>query len=271
MEGDDITANAKTIKKLPHTLHDKEGVPIPDLIEIRGEIFMTLAEFQRINSERDEAGEPLYANPRNLAAGTVKQLDSREVARRKLEIVLYGLGYCEPSVAKTQSEFHDLVRTWGLPTVEKTWTVHGIDEAWNAVQELDNIRHKFAYATDGAVIKLNNLSLQREAGSTSKAPRWAMAFKFAPERAETRLNAITIQVGRTGVLTPVAELEPVILAGTTVARATLFFRTNAPLAVLKSCNSEAKSLCAAPTTSVPCKCVGACSILPRRPALISKA
>ncbi|OHE83325.1 MAG: DNA ligase (NAD(+)) LigA, partial [Verrucomicrobia bacterium RIFCSPLOWO2_12_FULL_64_8] len=196
----------------------------PEVIEIRGEIYMTLAEFERINREREEAGEALYANPRNLTAGTIKQLDPREVARRKLEIVLYGIGYCEPAATESQSGIHKLVRTWGLPTVEKFWTTRGIEETWRAVQGLDKLRHSFAYGTDGAVVKLDSLAQQREAGSTSKAPRWAIAYKFAAERAETRLNAVTVQVGRTGVLTPVAELEPVFLAGTTVARATLHNR-----------------------------------------------
>jgi DNA ligase (NAD+) len=226
VEGDDVTANALTIHSLPHELKKSKGVSIPAVIEIRGEIFMTLAEFQRINREREEAGEPVYANPRNLAAGTLKQLDPQEVAQRKLEIVLYGLGYCEPADAagETQSGYHAQVRAWGLPTVEKIWTARGVDEMWAAVQQLDQQRHGFPYGTDGAVVKVDSLALQREAGSTSKAPRWAMAYKFAAERAETRLQAITIQVGRTGVLTPVAELEPVQLAGSTVARATLHNR-----------------------------------------------
>ncbi len=223
-EGDDITANAKTIRTLPSKLKAARGARLPDVIEIRGEIYMTLAEFERINREREEAGEAPFANPRNLTAGTIKQLDTREVARRKLEIVLYGVGFCEPAVTETQSGVHGLVRAWGLPAVEKFWTTHGIDETWKAVQELDQLRHSFAYATDGAVVKLDSLAQQREAGSTSKAPRWAIAYKFAAERAETRLNAITVQVGRTGVLTPVAELEPVVLAGTTVSRATLHNR-----------------------------------------------
>ncbi|MEO6995346.1 MAG: NAD-dependent DNA ligase LigA, partial [Lacunisphaera sp.] len=192
-----------------------------DVIEIRGEIYLTLAEFQRINQEREEAGEALYANPRNLAAGTIKQLDPKEVAQRKLEIVLYGVGFCEPAVADSQAHYHELVKQWKLPTLERYWKALGIDEVWNAVKELDERRHAFAYATDGAVVKLDDFRLQREAGSTSKAPRWAIAYKFAAERAETRINAITVQVGRTGVLTPVAELEPVLLAGSTVARATL--------------------------------------------------
>jgi DNA ligase (NAD+) len=225
-EGDDVTANARTIHSLPMELKAVEAAPFPDVIEIRGEIYLTTAEFQRINKLREEAGEILYANPRNLAAGTIKQLDSREVAQRRLEIVLYGLGYCEPisSLPSTQTGYHDVVRAWGLPSVEKFWTVHGPDEMWKAVQDLDRLRDTFLYATDGAVVKLDSIPLQREAGVTSKAPRWAMAYKFAAERAETRLNAISIQVGRTGVLTPVAELSPVQLAGTTVARATLHNR-----------------------------------------------
>lgn len=228
-EGDDITVNAKTIHSLPHELKAGKKHPVPDVIEIRGEIYLSAEEFQRINQEREEAGEPVYANPRNLAAGTIKQLDSREVARRKLEIVLYGIGYCEPALSlsngpDSQSEFLALVKRWGLPTVEKFWTADGIDEAWQAVGQLDKMRHDFAYGTDGAVTKLDSFALRRAAGSTSKAPRWAIAYKFEPERAETKINAITIQVGRTGVLTPVAELEPVQLSGTTVARATLHNR-----------------------------------------------
>ena len=226
VEGDDVTANALTIHSLPKELKPGKDAPVPDFIEIRGEVYLTLAEFRRINQEREEEGHELYANPRNLAAGTLKQLDRREVAQRRLEIVLYGAGACEPAPARdeTQSDFLDRVRTWGLPTVEKFWKARGIDEAWASVGELDRLRQKFAYGTDGAVVKLDSLALQREAGSTSKAPRWAMAYKFTPERAETVLKSITIQVGRTGVLTPVAELEPVQLAGTTVARATLHNR-----------------------------------------------
>ncbi|MEI6107211.1 MAG: NAD-dependent DNA ligase LigA [Opitutae bacterium] len=223
-EGDDITANARTIYSLPAELKADKKHPVPDVIEIRGEIYLTTAEFQRINQEREEAGEPVYANPRNLAAGTIKQLDPKEVARRKLEIVLYGIGYCEPQVVDSQSEFLALVKRWGLPTVEKFWPAQGIDAAWQGVRELDQQRHAFAYGTDGAVTKLDSFALRREAGATAKAPRWAIAYKFEPERAETKINAITVQVGRTGVLTPVAELEPVLLAGSTVGRATLHNR-----------------------------------------------
>ncbi len=229
VEGDDITANALTIKTLPRTLRADAGggdAPIPAVIEIRGEIYLTTEEFQRINAEREEAGLQLYANPRNLAAGTIKQLDATVVAQRKLEIVLYGRGYTEPveALPQTQQQFYAWVQAWGLPTVEKQWVAHSADGIVAAIRELDALRHDFAYATDGAVVKLDAIALQRTLGATSKAPRWAMAYKFEAERAETQLKAITIQVGRTGVLTPVAELEPVQLAGTTVSRATLHNR-----------------------------------------------
>lgn len=226
VEGDDITANALTIRTLPRELRSGGDSPIPEVIEIRGEIYLTTEEFQRINAEREEAGVALYANPRNLAAGTIKQLDSAAVASRKLEIVLYGRGYTEPleAVPATQRQFHDWVQAWGLPTVERQWIAHHADEVLAAIRELDGIRGTFAYATDGAVVKLDSIPLQRTLGATSKAPRWAMAYKFEAERAETQLKGITIQVGRTGVLTPVAELEPVQLAGTTVSRATLHNR-----------------------------------------------
>ena len=223
VEGDDITANALTIHALPRRL---QGAAVPELIEIRGEIYLTGAEFLRINEAREEEGLEPFANPRNLAAGTIKQLDPREVARRKLEIVTYGAGFCAPASAAgaSQSDYQGRLKAWGLPTVERFWRAGGINEVWAAVQELDRLRHGFAYGTDGAVVKLDSFALQDEAGSTSKAPRWAMAYKFAPERVETLLRAISIQVGRTGVLTPVAELEPVLLAGSTVARATLHNR-----------------------------------------------
>jgi len=226
IEGDDITANAKTISDLPQELNATGDAPIPEIIEIRGEIFMTNEEFQRINAEREEQGVELYKNPRNLAAGTVKQLDAALVAQRKLEIVLYGRGYTEPVevLPTTQQEFFRWVKAWGLPTVENQWAADTADDVLGAIAELDGLRHGLSYPTDGAVVKLDSIALQRTVGATSKAPRWAMAYKFEAEQAETVLKNITIQVGRTGVLTPVAELEPVQLAGTTVSRATLHNR-----------------------------------------------
>jgi DNA ligase (NAD+) len=217
-KGDDVTVNVLTIAALPREL---KGGSVPTVVEIRGEIYLTAAEFERINAERAAAGEELYANPRNTAAGTIKQLDPAEVARRKLSIVLYSLGHCEPAVVRSQTGLHAQLRAWKLPVVERIWPVRGIDEAWAAIGELDQLRRAFAYGTDGAVVKLDDFDQQREAETTSKAPRWAIAYKYKPDTARTRLNAITIQVGKTGILSPVAELEPVLLAGSTIARATL--------------------------------------------------
>ena len=216
-KGDDVTANVATIGMLPRKLRG----PAPRIVEIRGEIYMTQAEFERLNAERAAAGEELYANPRNTAAGTIKQIDPTEVAKRKLSIVLYSLGYCEPAVVRSQTELQEQIRAWGLPAVEKYWAVRGIDEAWAAIGELDQLRRTFAYGTDGAVVKLNDVEQQRAAGATDKSPRWAIAYKYKPDTARTRLKAITIQVGKTGILSPVAELEPVHLSLSTIARATL--------------------------------------------------
>ncbi len=217
-EGDDITANALFIDELPGEL---KGTGLPEIIEIRGEIYMRNDEFDRINAERRAAGLDEFKNPRNLAAGTVKMLDRNEVARRKLNIVLYGLGFCQPEMVSAQSEFNQTLTDWGFPVGERIWKVRGADEAWQAINELDSLRDQFPYPTDGAVVKTDRLDQQDQLGKTSKAPRWAIAFKFAAEQAETILEGITLQVGRTGVLTPVAELRPTQLAGTTVSRATL--------------------------------------------------
>lgn len=215
--GDDVTVNVLTIGGLPWTLRGAA----PKIVEIRGEIYLTQAEFERINAERAAAGEELYANPRNTAAGTIKQLDPAEVARRKLSIVLYSMGYCEPAVVNSQTELQEKLKAWGLPVVEKYWRVKGIDEAWAAIGELDTMRRSFAYGTDGAVVKLDSFEQQRIAGATDKSPRWAIAYKYKPDTARTRLKSITIQVGKTGILSPVAELEPVFLSMSTIARATL--------------------------------------------------
>ena len=215
--GDDVTVNVLTIAALPRVL---KGAA-PKVVEIRGEIYLTQAEFERINAERAAAGEELYANPRNTAAGTIKQLDPAEVARRKLSIVLYSMGYCEPAVVGSQTELQEKLKAWGLPVVEKYWRVKGIDEAWAAIGELDTMRRSFAYGTDGAVVKLDEFEQQRIVGSTDKSPRWAIAYKYKPDTARTRLKSITIQVGKTGILSPVAELEPVFLSMSTIARATL--------------------------------------------------
>ncbi len=216
-EGDDITSNVRHIAGLPQQI---EGAP--QILEVRGEIYMLHEEFERINQQREKDGQALYANPRNLAAGTIKLLDPREARSRKLSIVLYGIGACEPeNFFSKQSAIQEQLKAWNFPVLEKYWIADGIQQAWNCIEELDTLRQKFTYPTDGAVVKLNDFQLQVEAGFTSKAPRWAIAYKFEAERAETLLKEISLQIGRTGAVTPVAILEPVQLAGTTVSRATL--------------------------------------------------
>lgn len=182
---------------------------------------MSFPSFQRINLAREDAGEPLFANARNATAGTLKQLDSKEVSKRPLSIVLYGAGELQGGALQKQSDFLEALAGWGFPVPEWTAQVKTVDELIEALHELDRRRRDFSYPTDGAVIKVNSFEQRSWLGSTSKAPRWAIAYKFAPEQAETIIRAITFQVGRTGVITPVAELEPVPLSGTTVSRATL--------------------------------------------------
>ena len=216
-EGDDITSNVRPIAGLPTTIENA-----PDILEVRGEIYMRHEEFERINAIREAAGQQLYANPRNLAAGTIKLLDPAEASARKLDMVLYGVGACEPArYFSHQAEIQEKLKGWGFSVLEKIWLSDGIEQAWTSIEELDTLRQDFSYPTDGAVVKLDDFRLQDEAGFTSKAPRWAIAYKFEAERAETLLKEISLQIGRTGAVTPVAILEPVQLAGTTVSRATL--------------------------------------------------
>ena len=215
-KGDDITENLKTIRNLSLFV---EG--LPKVIEFRGEVYLPEPAFASLNRAREKAGEPLFANPRNAAAGTLKLLDSREVARRPLAVVFYGLGEVVGSKADSQVELHRQIAKWGLPGHSWFRHVKGPEGVLAAVRELDKDRAKFPFATDGAVIKVSRFDQQRILGSTDKAPRWAIAYKYAPEQAETRLHDISFQVGRTGVITPVAELDPVQLSGTTVSRATL--------------------------------------------------
>ena len=218
--GDDITTNLKTIRSIPARLRGKES---PKVLEVRGEVYLTKSGFEKLNAERKAAGEDTFANPRNAAAGSLKQLDPRIVATRPLDIILYGLGHVEGAgnSPKTHSEILDWLKILGFRTPEKTWHCRSADELVSAVEELDKLRRKFAYDTDGAVIKLNSSTQREKVGFTSKAPRWAIAYKYAAEQAETKLKAVTVQVGRTGALTPVAELEPIFLAGSTITRATL--------------------------------------------------
>ena len=216
--GDDVTQNIRTIRSIPLRL---EG-DVPDLIEIRGEVYLPKKKFAALNEEREKEGEALFANPRNAAAGSLKLLDSSIVAKRGLSAVFYGLGAVEGGKATlAQSELLHWLRKIGLPVVPKFWEADDEAGVRQAIAALEKIRHDFDFETDGAVIKLDEFKRREQTGSTSKAPRWAMAFKYEAERARTKLNSITVQVGRMGTLTPVAELEPVPIAGSRVARATL--------------------------------------------------
>jgi DNA ligase (NAD+) len=202
------------------------GLSSPNVLEVRGEVFMTKAGFKQLNAEREAAGEEKFANPRNAAAGSLKQLNPKIVAQRPLDVVIYGVGEhrtsnTEHPTPNSQRELLDWLKALGFKAPERTWFCRSPDELTSAITELEQVRKNFPYETDGAVIKLNSFDQQRRAGATAKAPRWAIAYKYAPEQAETKLQAITVQVGRTGALTPVAELEPVFLAGSTISRATL--------------------------------------------------
>ena len=215
---------------LSSTIHDlssgalaKEDPPssIPALLEVRGEIFMPNEAFAAMNAERDEAGLPTFANPRNATAGTLKQLDPKIVATRPLAFLAHGLGAYDGPELPTEHDFHALLDELGIPRNNPVFVAESLDELLEAVRRIDRDRHALGYGTDGAVVKVLARAEREQLGFTSRAPRWAAAYKFLPEQKETVLKDITIQVGRTGVLTPVAELEPVLVSGTTVARATL--------------------------------------------------
>jgi DNA ligase (NAD+) len=219
--GDDITVNLRTIRSIPQRLHGKPE-NWPTMLEVRGEVFLTKTGFEKLNAERKAAGEETFANPRNAAAGSLKQLDSRLVAKRPLDMVVYALGSVEGAEQpQTHDEMLAWLKTFGFKTPE--WTKHckSADELVTGIDDLDKLRKKFPYETDGAVIKLNSYEQRSRAGFTAKAPRWAIAYKYAAEQAETKVLGILITVGRTGAVTPTADLEPVFLAGSTISRATL--------------------------------------------------
>jgi DNA ligase (NAD+) len=227
-EGDDVTANVRAIRGLPMRLRagSGEAQAIPALVELRGEVYLAYADFNRINVEREEAGLEPYAHPRNLAAGTLKQDDPAEVAHRHLSIVFYGWGAWEPAASQpaSQLELHRKVAAWGLPGVKDLREVHRFAEVWAGVREFQQLRARWPFPVDGAVLKLNDVALQRKLGDGPAAPNWAIAYKYPPEQAASRLRAVVWQVGRTGVLTPVAVFDPVTIGGTTITRASLFNR-----------------------------------------------
>lgn len=221
-EGDDVTENAIRFCRIPSTL-DASRWPVPKRMEVRGEVFVSFAEFRRVNRVRSERGEPAFASPRNLAAGTLKRIDIGETEARKLDVVFFASGGAESpaEIATSQRELTERLRAWGLPAPEISGVAESLEAALGILREWERARADWAYPVDGVVLKVDAFAARRELGESTDAPRWAVAFKFAPQRATTRLLGITIQVGRSGVLTPVAELEPVAVGGATVARASL--------------------------------------------------
>ena len=215
--GDVVTENVRTIRTIPLRL--PEGAP--EYLEVRGEIFIPAEKFALLNERREAEGLPLFKNPRNSAAGALKLLDSREVAKRPLDFIAHGWGKLVGRELGSVREFHALLGEMGIPANRPIWEADDLALLIAAVGELDVARHGFPYGTDGAVIKVDNRADQLALGATARAPRWAAAFKYPPEQCETVLEAISVQVGRTGKLTPVAELTPVLVSGTTVRRATL--------------------------------------------------
>ncbi|HIJ80147.1 MAG TPA: NAD-dependent DNA ligase LigA [Desulfuromonadales bacterium] len=216
--GEDVTENIRTLRALPLRLI---GENIPQLLEVRGEVFLSLAAFQKINAEREENGEPPFANPRNAAAGSLRQLDSRITAARPLSLFCYAPGSVEGAVFSGQDDFLKSVSGWGLPVNPLCRRVDSIEGAVSYYREMMDIRESLPYEIDGTVVKVDSFPLQRELGEKSRSPVWAIACKFPPRQAETVLEDILLSVGRTGVVTPVACLRPVDISGVTVARATL--------------------------------------------------
>lgn len=219
--GDDVTSNVRTIRNIPLCLTKKGSSPIPTQLEIRGEIFMPNSAFAAMNEERDEAGLPTFANPRNATAGTIKQLDPKIVAQRPLAFLAHGLGAYNGEKLDAETDFHALLDTLSIPRNQPVLIARNLDELLAGIAFFRDHRHNIDHATDGVVVKVMGRNEREQLGFTSRAPRWAAAYKFLPEQQETTLLSISIQVGRTGVLTPVAELEPVLISGSTVSRATL--------------------------------------------------
>lgn len=218
-KGDDITRNLKTIPTLPLRL---SGNSLPLHLEVRGEVYLLKKTFEALNEQKREAGDPLWANPRNAAAGSLKLLDPQEVAERGLSVVFYAIvSEGGKELLTTQSEAHEKLKAWGLPTLLHWKKCSGMEEIKPFIQSIHDKRPKLPLEIDGVVLKVDELALQESLGAAGKHPRWAIAYKFAPEKVETVVERISVQVGRTGILTPVAELKPVRVMGSTISRATL--------------------------------------------------
>ncbi len=214
--GDDVTANVRTIRAIPLSLPCEAPV-----LELRGEVYLPKTAFEAMTQRQQDEGEQPFMNPRNAAAGSLKLLDPRAVAKRPLSAILYAAGKLEGIAFARHRDLVAQIRQWGLPVVPRLWACADMEAVMAALDELEGLRHGFPFEMDGAVVKIDERDCYEDLGSTARSPRWARAFKFEPERAETVIREITVQVGRTGVLTPVAELEPAPLAGSVISRATL--------------------------------------------------
>lgn len=219
--GEDVTLNARTIEDIPRELHADKEFPIPDLLEVRGEVYFRLEDFETLNAAIVAEGKPPYANPRNTAAGSLRQKDPSVTARRRLRMICHGLGRTEGFTPRSQHEAYRALAAWGLPVSAHTRLVQGVDAVLERISYWAEHRHDIEHEIDGLVVKVDELSLQRRLGATSRAPRWAIAYKYPPEEATTTLRNIAVNVGRTGRVTPFAMMEPVVIAGSTVSMATL--------------------------------------------------
>ncbi|HVL84265.1 MAG TPA: NAD-dependent DNA ligase LigA [Pseudonocardia sp.] len=219
--GEDVTLNMRTLEEVPDRLTGTGKASVPALVEVRGEVYFRLADFQALNASLVEAGKPPFANPRNTAAGSLRQKDPRVTASRNLRLICHGLGRREGFTPQRQSESYDALRAWGLPVSGRTVVLTGIDDVCAHVEYWGEHRHDIEHEIDGVVVKVDEVALQRRLGSTSRAPRWAIAYKYPPEEATTKLLDIRVNVGRTGRVTPFAFMEPVVVAGSTVSLATL--------------------------------------------------
>ncbi len=219
--GEDVTLNVRTVRGIPTELEATPTYPVPDLVEVRGEVYFPIEAFGELNAQLVEAGKPPYANPRNTAAGSLRQKDPRVTASRELRMLVHGIGKREGFDLTRQSEAYAALEAWGMPVSTHFRVVDSIEEVNAFIAHTGEHRHDVEHEIDGVVVKVDEISVQRRLGSTSRAPRWAIAFKYPPEEVNTRLLDIQVNVGRTGRVTPFGVMEPVVVAGSTVERATL--------------------------------------------------
>ena len=219
--GEDVTPNVRTIASVPHRLAGTDEHPVPALVEVRGEVFLPHVAFERLNAQMADAGRPMFANPRNAAAGSLRQKDPRVTATRALGLVCHGIGAREGFDPPSQSAAYDALATWGLPVSDRVRVLDSLGEVQQFIEHYGEHRHDVEHEIDGVVVKVDDVALQRRLGSTSRAPRWAIAFKYPPEEVNARLLAIEVNTGRTGRVTPFGRMEPTRVAGSTVEMATL--------------------------------------------------